>query len=144
MRYKTKGGKVVNIPDDEIRKQMRLLGLTQSEAVQMWLEDEGIEHNPEQEALEQKAKENRITATIHQARAEVKQKTQRERVIKPDEAKETIIAEIAGLLNRLGCENVEMVNKTKLITFDMGTDSFKIDLTRKNKKLAEKKATGAK
>lgn len=144
MLYKLANGKTVRIPDDEIKKQMRLLGLTQSQAVQMWLEDEGYEHNPEQEALEQKAKKNRITATIHQARAEVKQKTQRERVVKPDEAKETLIAEIAGLLNRLGCENVEVVNKTKLITFDMGADNFTVNLTRKNKKLAEKKAMGAK
>lgn len=140
MRYKLKNGKVVNIPDEEIHKQMRLLKLTQSEAVQMWLEDEGYEHNEEQEALEQKAKENRITATIHQARAEVKQKTQRERVVKPDQVKEDLIQAIADLLNQMGCENVEIVNKTKLITFRQGSDSFKIDLSRKNQKLADRKA----
>lgn len=143
MNYKLANGKVVRVPDDEIRKQMKLLGLTQSEAVQMWLEDEGYEHNPEQEALEEKARKNRITATIHQARAEVKQKTQRERVVKPDEAKEKIIAEVAKLLEELGAESVEVVNKTKIVTFTLGEDDFKIDLSRKNKKLAERKA-GAK
>ena len=140
MLYKIKSGKTVNIPDEEIRKQMRLLHLTQSEAVQMWLEDEGYEHNEEQEALEKKAKENRITAPIHQARAEVKQKTQRERVVKPDEAKESLISAIADLLKNMGCEEVEIVNKAKIVTFKQGKDSYKIDLTRKNQKLAANKA----
>lgn len=142
MLYKLKNGKTVKVPDEEIKKQMRLLGLTQAEAVQMWLEDEGYEHNPEQEALEQKAKDNRITATIHQARAQVKQKTQRERVVKPDEVKENIISKIADLLSSIGCEKIEVVKKAKLITFSMGNDDYKIDLSRKNKALAEEKAKG--
>lgn len=139
MVYKLKNGKTKIIPDEEIENNMRYLHLSREEAIQVWLEDEGIEINPEQEALVQKAKENRITATIHQARAD-KPKTQRERVVKPDLPKETLIAEIAKLLDNLGCVNVEIVNKTKLITFQYGDDSYKVDLSRKNQKLAEKRA----
>lgn len=130
MRYKIKGGKVVNIPDDEIRKSMALLNLTQSEAVQMWLEDEGYETNAEQEALEQKAKENRITAKIHQAKSTDKPKTQRERVVKEDKVKEDIVKAIAEILPSLNAENVVIEKKGKLITFEVGTDKFKLDLIR--------------
>lgn len=130
MRYTIKGGKVVDIPDDQIRKSMALLGLTKSEAVQMWLEDEGYEVNAEQEALEQKAKENRITAKIHQAKATTKPKTQRERVVKEDLIKEGIITAIAELLPNLNATDVVVANKGKLITFKIGADSFKIDLIR--------------
>ena len=142
MLYKLPNGKNIRIDDEYLRKQMAILHLSEDEAIQMYLEDEGYEVNPEQEALEQKAKENRITATIHQARA-YKPKTQRERVVKPDPTKEDIIAKVAQyLVDELGCSNVQIVNKSKIITFDLGEDEYKIDLTRKNKKLAEKKAKG--
>jgi hypothetical protein len=130
MRYKIKGGKVVDIPDDQINKSMALLGLTRSEAVQMWLEDEGYEVNEEQEALEKKAKENRITAKIHQAKATDKPKTQRERVVKEDKVKEDIVKAIAEMLPSLNAENVVIEKKGKLITFEVGADKFKLDLIR--------------
>ena len=129
MLYELKGGKRVNIPDDTIAKYRAMLGLTQSEAVQMWLEDEGYEVNEEQEALCQKAKENRITATVHQARAYTP-KTQRERVKKPDPTKEGIIAAIAELLPSLNATEVEVVNAGKIITFTIGADKYKLDLIR--------------
>lgn len=128
--YKLADGKIVRIPMEEINKQMRLLKLTKDEAIQMYLEDEGYIENEEQEALERKAKENRITATIHQARAEVKQKTQRERVKKDDPTKEGIIKAIAEMLPSVNAENIEIANAGKLITFTVGTDKYKLDLIR--------------
>ena len=65
----TLGNKKIRIPDADIEHSMKTLKLTQEKAIQMWLEDEGYLDNAEQEALEQKAKDNRITATIHQAQA---------------------------------------------------------------------------
>ena len=121
MLYELKGGKRVNIPDETIAKYRAMLGLTQSEAVQMWLEDEGYEVNEEQEALCQKAKENRITATVHKAKS-FTPKTQRERVKKPDPTKEGIIAAIAELLPSLNATEVEVVNAGKIITFTIGGD----------------------
>ena len=130
MLYELKGGKRVNIPDSEIRNSMAMLNLSRDEAIQMWLEDEGYEVNAEQEALCQKAKDNRITATIHQAKNEVKQKTQRERVKKPDPTKEGIISAVAQLLPTLNAENVVIENAGKIVTFTIGNDRYKLDLIR--------------
>ena len=128
--YKLPNGKVVNVPMEEVNKSMRLLRLSKDEAIQMWLEDEGYMENEEQEALERKAKENRITATIHQAKAEYKEKTQRERVKKDDPTKEGIIKAVAEMLPSLNAENIEIVNAGKLITFTIGADRYKLDLIR--------------
>lgn len=130
MIYELKGGKRVNIPDETIATYRKMLHLTQAEAVQMWLEDEGYEVNAEQEALCQKAKDNRITATVHKARAEYTQKTQRERVKKPDPTKEGVVTAIANFLPTLNAENVVVVNSGKLITFTIGKDTYKLDLIR--------------
>jgi hypothetical protein len=126
-------GKNIKIPDAEIKKNMEMLEVNQIEAIQIWLEDEGYLENEEQEALCKKAKENRITATIHQASAETaKKKTQKERVKKEDATKEMVIAEIAQLLPKFA-ENVQILNAGKLISFTIGADSFEIDLKRKRK-----------
>ena len=130
--YKLDNGKVVRIPMTEINKSMTLLGLTKDEAIQMYLEDEGYLENDEQTALERKAKENRITATIHQAKStEVKQKTQKERVKKADPTKEGIIKAIAEMLPDLNATDIVIVNEGKLITFKIGADEYKVDLIRK-------------
>jgi hypothetical protein len=130
--YKLPSGKVVRIPMAEINKSMALLGLTKDEAIQMYLEDEGHLENDEQIALERKAKENRITATIHQAKStEVKQKTQRERVKKADPTKEEVIKAIAEMLPDLNATDIVIVNESKVITFKIGAEEFKVDLSRK-------------
>lgn len=132
MTYKL-NGKSIKIPDAEIEKSMKALELSREEAIQMWLEDEGYLENEEQEALDAKAKASRITATIHQASAkDVKKKTQKERVQKEDSTKEMIIAEIAEMLPKFA-ENVQILNKNKLISFQIGEDLFEIDLKRKRK-----------
>lgn len=135
MIYTLSTGRNIKIPDSEINKFMANHGISKDEAVQMWLEDEGYLENEEQEALCKKAKENRITATIHEASAkDPKKKSQRERVKKEDPTKEMIIAEIAKMLPQFA-ENVKIENAGKLITFSIGADNFKIDLIRtRNKK----------
>jgi hydroxymethylpyrimidine pyrophosphatase-like HAD family hydrolase len=126
-------GKNIKIPDADIKKNIEALEVNQEEAIQIWLEDEGYLENEEQEALCKKAKENRITATIHQASAKTaKKKTQKERVKKEDATKEMVIAEIAQLLPKFA-ENVQILNAGKLISFTIGADSFEIDLKRKRK-----------
>ena len=136
--YKLPNGKVKQVPNAEVEHLMRTMGLTKSQAVEVWLEDEGLLHNEEQEALCQKAKENRITATIHEARAEVKQKTQRERVVKEDKVKEAIIQAVADMLPSLDATNVVVEKKGKLITFEVGADKFKFDLIRQRPPKADK------
>lgn len=125
--YRLKGGKVVQVPNDEISKLQAQLKLSRSEAVELWLYDEGYIENAEADELTAKAKENKIS---HNARAEVKQKTQRERVVKEDKVKETIIQAVADMLPSLNAENVVVEKKGKLITFTVGEDKFKFDLIR--------------
>ena len=128
--YKLASGKVVNIPTAEIQRNMALLKISRDEAVDLWLYDNEYIGNDEADALTNKAKENRITATIPQAKAEYKQKTQRERVKKDDPTKEGIIKALAEMLPSLNAENIEIVNAGKLITFTIGADKYKLDLIR--------------
>lgn len=127
-------GKNIRIPDTDIERSMKSLNLTKEEAIQMYLEDEGILENEEQEILEKKAKENRITATIHQASAadKVVKRTQKERCHKENPTKEMVIREIAALLPNFA-ENVEVLNVGKLISFQIGKEKYEIDLKQKRK-----------
>lgn len=132
MRYNL-NGKNINIPDADIERSMKTLELTKEEAIQMWLEDEGYLENEEQEELERKAKENRITATIHQATAkDPRKKTQKERVRKENPTKEMVIREIAALLPKFA-EDIEVLNVGKLISFRIGEEKYEIDLKQKRK-----------
>lgn len=130
MNYNFKG-RNIRIPDAEIEKSMKMLDLTKEEAIEMWLEDEEYLENEEQEELCKKAKENRITATIHEAK-DTKKKTQRERVRKENPTKEMVIAEIAKLLPNFA-ENVQVLNIGKLISFTIGENTYEIDLKQKRK-----------
>ena len=128
MIYKINGKKIL-IPDCDIDHYQKSMNLSKDEAVQIWLEDEGYLENEEQNALCQKAKDNRITATIHKAR-NYEKKTQKERVKKDDPTKEGIIKALAEYLETLNATDIVIVNSGKLITFKVGTDNFKLDLIR--------------
>lgn len=130
----TVNGKAVRINEQEVEKIAVGLGISKQEAVQVWLEDNEYIENAEQIKLDTKAKSNRITATIHQAKAINTKKTQRERVLKDDPTKENLIKCIKVLLEGKGCEKVEIVNKTKLISFTLGGETFKLDLIRQRNK----------
>jgi len=125
--YRLKGGRVVNVPNAEITKLQTALKCSRAEAVDCWLYDEGYIDCPEADELTAKAKENKVSKG---ARAEVKQKTQRERVVKEDKVKEDIIQAVADMLPNLQAENVVIEKKGKLITFTVGADKFKFDLIR--------------
>lgn len=126
--YTLKGGKIVNVPNDEVSKLQKALSLTRSEAVELWLYDNDYTDNAEAEELTAKAKENKIQ---HKAKStEVKPKTQRERVVKEDKVKEDIIQAVADMLPNLNAENVVIEKKGKLITFTVRQDKFKFDLIR--------------
>ena len=132
--YKIKGGKVVNIPNKELAQLMAVCSSRQ-EAVDLWLYDHDYVECAEAEDLTAKAKENKVS---HNARAEVKQKTQRERVVKEDKVKEDIVSAIAQILPNYNAEDVVIEKKGKLITFRIGEDTFKVDLIRNRKPKADK------
>lgn len=135
MEYKTKKGKKVNIPDDEIDMLVDKLDLSIAEACELWLEDNALQVNEEQEELDKKAKASRITATIHEAKA-TKERKERKVVRKEDTTKENIIKALAERLEELATE-VKIENVGKLITFKLGEDSFKLDLIRQRKPKAK-------
>ena len=135
MKYEF-NGKVLNISDDFIQNAMKNLSIDEGEAIQLWLEDNDLEVNEEQMALDAKAKANVKVSTLVKARAADpgKKKTQRERVKKEDPTKEGVIAALAKALPELAnAENITIVNAGKLITFTIGEDTYKLDLVRQRK-----------
>lgn len=135
MKYNL-NGKTINIPDTDIERSMKCLEISKDEAIQMWLEDEGYLENEEQEELCRKAKENRVTATIHQAKTtEPKKKTQKERARKENPTKEKVIAETAEMLRQFA-DNVQILNVGKLISFELDGKKFEFDLKQKREKKA--------
>jgi hypothetical protein len=127
--YEYDDGKFAKIPLEEIERLMRLPNIkTQDDACWVWCEDNGKVLNEEQEELTKKAKENKITATIHQARAETpKERKKVER--KPDLTKDTLIENLKEFLTEYA-QNVQIVKVGKLIEFDIGNEHFKLDLIR--------------
>lgn len=120
-------GKNINIPDVEIQKSMKLLGMTKEEAIELWLEDEGYLDNEEQNELEQKAKDNKITATIHGAGGE-KKKQSKPKTVKVSDEKQALFSRIESFLKDYTTYNVETLKENKLIQVKIGEKVFKIDL----------------
>lgn len=124
-------GKKIRISDSEIENLVKGLNISTEQAIQIWLEDEGYLENEEQNSLDKKAKESKITATVHQAKSDNhKERKPRER--KPDEEKEKIISNLAKFLEN-STENVKITNISKIIEFDIGENHYKLDLVRQRK-----------
>ena len=126
-------GDVKRVAKSYIDKQIAALDLNEEDAVLTWLEDMGYMANDEQDALEEKAKMNRVTASIHKAEGKTKAKRKVERKANPD--KEALIAGFAEYLE--GLDNVTDVvveNIGKIVTFKFNGKEMKIDLVEKRVK----------
>ena len=135
INYELESGKKVRIPQEDIDRIMKGLELDEDNAIVVWLEDNEYIENAEQELLCKKAKENKITATIHQAKAENKKERKKvER--KTDETKESLIKALAETLENL-VDNVQIVNIGKIIEFDLKGEHYKLDLIRQRKPKAK-------
>lgn len=129
----TVGNKNVNIPDAEIEKLQTALELSEEEAIQTWLSDNDYISDETVEELSEKAKKNRISATIHEAKAENKAKKAR----KPREKKENplkrqiIDAIFAGLSENLP-ENavIDIKNDEKYIDLTINGIEFTVNLVQ--------------
>ena len=130
IKYELDENVFVNIPREEIERTMKGLGCSEDDACWIWCEDNGKIDNEEQNELDKKAKESRITATIHQARAETtKERKKVER--KPDQVKDELVENLkAFLIEQCFMENVSITKVGKLIEFDCGGEHFKLDLIR--------------
>lgn len=129
----TINGKAIRIPEEEIAKNMANLSISRDEAIELCLCDRDYMENDEVETLTEKAKSNGITtAKMVKVRSTPQKKTQKERVTKPDPTKELIISTIAASLAEIATD-VEVVDSRKIITFNIGEDTFKVDLSRTRK-----------
>ena len=130
MLYTNPQGKKFNIPDDYLNKQMQNLGVSKMEAVQLWLEDNGVEKNEELETLDQEAKKTKI-----QHGAGDKKRTSATRERKPNLEKQNIIAALASILaddnfsDGLTVENIKIVKSEREISFQIKENSYSLTLT---------------
>ena len=125
-------GAIKRVDKAYIDNSMKSLDITELDAIQMWIEDEGFEINEEQEELNQKAKDNRITASIHKASSGKGTRTRKvERKANPD--KEALIAGLANYLTGLGdlVTDCRIENIGKIITFKYNGKEMKLDLVER-------------
>lgn len=131
--YELEENQIIKIPQEEIERLMQLPDIkTVDDACWVWCEDNGKVINEEQEELDKRAKASRITATIHQARAET-QKERKKVERKADQTKDSLVERLADYLKTSGIANVQIVKIGKLIEFDIGNEHFKLDLIRQRK-----------
>lgn len=123
-------GKSINIPDETLSKHMKLLGISKMEAVQMYLEDEGLLENDEQEALENKSKAQKID---HGAGKQTRQTSTRERKVNP-EKRDLIAALMAHLAENPKVENLLVSKAEREISFSVGENTYALTLTCHRKK----------
>ena len=127
--------KVVKVSNAWVEKTMEILNTSAEDVMLMWLEDNGYLVNEEQQELDHMAKGKVKVA----ASAKPKAKTPRERTQKPQPEKEYIIGVIAEFLEDItDISNINIENKTKLITFTYKNEDYKLDLVQKRKKKEEK------
>lgn len=127
------GKKEIDIPEKEIDKLMDSLDISEDEAIQTWLFDNDYIENEEEAILTKKAKDNRITATIHDAKDITKTRAKRNVERKEDVDKEMIIAAVANMLQGMGIKG-RVTNKSKIVEFEYNGNEYKIDLIRRRKK----------
>lgn len=123
-------GKTLTIPDKEIANSMKMLELSENEAIQMWLEDNGYELNEEQEELDEKAKKVKIKMGAKAEKSENKPKKPRT-VIVSDEKVE-IFQKIVDFLEENYEISVEKPNK--LVKIYKNGKEFKLDLVETRQK----------
>lgn len=137
MTYELDSGRTINIPDKDIERIQKNLGVSYNEAVYTWLVDEDYITDDTVEELSDKAKKNRITATVHQAKAENKEKKERKpREKKENPLKKAIINAICdGLeanIQKIDADEVHFVvtNAEKYINLTVDGVEFTINLVQ--------------
>lgn len=128
-------GKQYKVDRKWVDKSMKNLDTDIEDVLLMWLEDNEYLVNEEQEELDKEAKGKVKLVATNEEKA--KKKTPKERVQKENPTKELIIQTLAKALETLDTQNIVIENKTKIITFTMNNESFKVDLVQKRKEKAK-------
>jgi hypothetical protein len=126
MKY-TLEDKTISIPDAIIEKSMATLGLTKSEAVDLYLSDEGLIVNGEIAEMTNKAKASGVGA-----KATGEKVARKAPVRKPDLVKRDLIEALYETIN-LWPESVDAVitNPERMVAFTYGGDNYEVTLTKK-------------
>lgn len=123
--FTDKDGKqrTVNIPEEDIKRSKSAFGLSNKEAIDMWLVDEGYLTNPVVEELNAKAAGNKVSAPR-------KRSVRR----KEDPTKRAVIASLFDCIQEYaGVENATVRNPERIISFSLGEDTYEITLSKKRK-----------
>lgn len=130
----------VTIPEEDLQRSMKSLGITKREAVELYLSDKGYVTNEVVEALTAKANANGVSGTRGVSKKKRKAPTR-----KPDMDKRTLVQELADALKGLSIaaddegngtrpvENIEVTNIERMIAFTLGEDHYEVTLTKKRK-----------
>ena len=120
----------VTISDEWIDKQCELLDISIQEAVDMYLADNGVVENSEQNELDTKAKKVKINHGATEGKERKKVEHKRE----PNETKRAIISSLINAVNEIeGVENAKITNVEKYIDFAIGDRTFTINLVEHRK-----------
>lgn len=123
--FTDKDGKqrTVNIPEEDIKRSKSVFGLSNKEAIDMWLVDEGYLTNPVVEELNAKAANNKVSAPRKRS---VKRKE--------DPTKRAVIASLFDYIQEYaGVVDAAVRNPERIISFSLGEDTYEITLSKKRK-----------
>lgn len=123
--FTDKDGKqrTVNIPEEDIRRSKSAFGLSNKEAIDMWLVDEGYLTNPVVEELNAKAANSKVSAP-----------RKRSAKRKEDPTKRAVIASLFDYIQEYaGVVDATVRNPERIISFSLGGDTYEITLSKKRK-----------
>ena len=117
-------GKILNIPDAEINKSVKLLGITQEEAVQLWLDDNDYTINETVEELTEKSKKNikRYEQSNKKRKASTKER-------KVDEEKKRFLNGFRIFAEGLGAIITSTKNEAEF-SFTFGENAYTVKLVK--------------
>lgn len=118
--------------DKQIEKLMKLLKISEEEAIQLVADDKAIDRG-ERMSFDL-SKEQEKQAKKYANVGEKTKKTERKAPVRKENAtKSTIIAEIFAFLAEKGYEMVEITNKERQIAFKVGENDYELTLVQKRK-----------
>ena len=131
MKYTLSDNRKIDIPDNEIQKSIDKLGISESEAVQLWLEDNGYQVNPEQAELQEKAENADVG--IYEISEEKKKKPRKPRIVKHSDEKIALFNTILENLDRcdgVSKKNIKILTEKKSIDVKVGEKWFNINIVQ--------------
>ena len=125
MKHILENGKIINIPDKDIENLKATLGLSEIDAIDLWLCDNDYETDEIQQELDEKAKKVKINHDISQKKTENKRKPPKKVV---SSEKKELFDEILSDLEDVYKGNVRVLTENKLISVTINGISFKVDI----------------